>query len=174
MKPTQEQRRVVRNKAEELGIDSDIAFRIGINLDGEGDDLEATTSAHRLIGRAFRWKTSPEGFDFWSKQFDFYYSQKENSSDPRQITSKTKDRQRFTQGEVMQLLHYLRSELKFTSEMKTDLGKCASRYWSKATPETEDGEDAFTTFSNCRSQYKKYKQKEDTLVSLITKLKGMK
>jgi hypothetical protein len=88
--------------------------------------------------------------------------------------AKLKVKKELTQGETQQLLHILHGELECTTSNKERENETASEMWIGANKDDEEGQNYFEEFSFYNSLAKKSKQKEKTLVNLITKLKGMR
>lgn len=79
-----------------------------------------------------------------------------------------------TQAEVQQLLHFLRGQLYITSFHK-DMQKIdAAELWEECDKKDKFTASSFAAYSQIYTAYKQLKQEEKKLVSLITKLKGLK
>lgn len=79
-----------------------------------------------------------------------------------------------SQGEVQQLLHILRVQLDTATFSKDLYKEDVADLWLDCDKSDEGTRAYFKAFSNLNSAYKKHKQEEKKLVSLITKLKGLR
>lgn len=117
----------------------------------------------QAVASAFNWERSKLGEEFW---IDVHEVLCRNKS-PKQVKT-------LTQPEIQQLLHILRGQLDVVSFHKAMHKEDAADLW-----ETCDKSDKFTSgyfenFSCIYAAYKQSKLEEKKLVSLITKLKGLK
>lgn len=83
-------------------------------------------------------------------------------------------RENLSQGEVQQLLHILRETLSETSCLKDRSKDLAGLQWLLSNKEDPATCDEFYCFSEQNKAAKESKQKEKKIVSLITKLKGLR
>lgn len=79
-----------------------------------------------------------------------------------------------SQAEIQTLLHFLREELSFITSAKDEYKQSAARQWPLCIKGTITGTYRFHLFSVESRAYQECKAKEKKLVSLITKLKGMR
>jgi hypothetical protein len=167
-----EQRAQIKQRAIEFGYPKDIAFRISMNVtNSDVEDLVSISLASDFLSCAFSWESSPEGYKFWEK---IYFEAKERESFVS-VTQKVK--KELTQGETQQLLHFLRQDLDITSFHKSMHKEDAASLWQDCDKENPDDpfvSKAFQNFSDSNRMLRFYTKREKSLVSIISKLKGMK
>ena len=162
---TTEQRKQIR---EHLGTFPFVSDALADRMTECAIEVRIGSASDVLLG-LFRWGDTLEGHSYWEDIADRFLAYEKPI-----ISPKTKNEPQLTQTDIQSLLNIVRSELWFTTDMKGGCCVTASKYWSKADPKTEAGQDAFDTFSNMNALHRKYKQREKTLVGLITKLKGLR
>ena len=83
-------------------------------------------------------------------------------------------KENLNQAEVLQLLHILRQSLSSTTIDKNYAKRHAARYWGRCDKVDVSTRGCFEVFSEFNSNYKQEKVREKKLVTLITKLKGLR
>lgn len=119
----------------------------------------------QAVASAFNWERSKLGEEFW---IDVHEVLCRNKS-PKQVKT-------LTQSEIQQLLHILRGQLKDVSYCKTRHKIDAAELWEECDKDSNDKWNLtlFKAFSQTRKTYIENRTQEKKLVSLITKLKGLK
>jgi hypothetical protein len=119
-----------------------------------------------ILWNLFAWCDTPEGYDYWYGGHVEFEAQ-ENPS----VSPKPKE---LTQADVQTLLSILRGELECTTSEKEQDKRNAASYWKDCDKTSPYGISAFRWFSAINASHKRMKQREKTLVGLITKLKGLR
>jgi hypothetical protein len=126
-----------------------------------------------MLRSLFRWSETQEGHKYWETIAGKFESQEKVIED-----SFKKDfhllREELTQADVQTLLSILRTELVFTTSEKETDKDTAAAYWKDCDKSSQRGIFNFRWFSAFNASHKRMKQREKTLVGLITKLKGLR
>lgn len=115
-----------------------------------------------VVSTGFNWFKTTKGEPYWNKVY-FTLSNGQNLSDMA-----------LTQPEIQQLLHELRDTLSMVTEIKNEYKIESSRLWELSDKEFYESQGHFEDFCLNRKFYLAYKKREQRLVGLITKLKGLK
>lgn len=116
-----------------------------------------------IVAGAFSWYKSELGEKYWSNVYEDLLQNKS-----------PKQEKELTQSEIQQLLHILRGQLGVVSFHKAMHKEDAAERWEYCDKKDKFTASSFAAYSQIYASYKQHKQEEKKLVSLITKLKGLK
>lgn len=124
----------------------------------------AEVTIAEFLNNAFWFEGTEEGDEYWRTMYESWGHVLTVYEEPTELT----------QADIQSMLHVLRSVLCDVTYNKQHSKAVASEYWAKSNKEDPATSVNFNCFSVHNKYTKEMKQREKKLVSLITKLKGMR